>query len=211
MTYMPQVRVSPVPIVEAECLPEGRKFVIVDIDWTQVPIQSLNGTAPYIDLPEVVINDNSGDGPGKDNSLGGYQQIEFTLDQITNGPILSQCVACMFHNRPQYGTPAFLTGVSADFSYNGDEICATYVTSVDIGQTFNIPAAGIMQNAGELCWLIDGAVPFYVTKTGTIRIVRILEVEDVPATVASGRLTLIFSNFPVPPFLNCIVATNDGP
>jgi hypothetical protein len=398
VTYIPLARVSPVPIIEPECLPEGRKFVILDIDFSQLPVQPLLPGSTLVDYPEVTININSANGSGSknsgltppvaipagqsvawafagssaaggismpdtngtatatntggevtmnasgplgnpgftaiwgnfnlnlppgavikavypvmfvnvqapatvpevrygnstvgalaisqfpllgnnlvftnpdtgqvttaasigttfdesfqlgiqlnqttsqsgltdslsasfpafavyyqpsstggssaDSSFDGFQVWESSLDQLTNGPILSQCVSCLFHFRPQWGTPSYAldpTQPSADFCYSSSLISATYVTSVDVGQTFNVPSGSDNSEYGSVGWIIDGCVPFFLAKTGNIRIVRLLQLGAQESSTASGRLSLTFSNFALPPFLYRTIATGDNP
>jgi hypothetical protein len=201
------------PPLEPNCLPEGKKFAILEIDWTQVPITPLNANSPYVDLDEVIINGGSANGPNQANFLSGYQVVQVSLDQLVSGgeTPLSQCVSCMFHDRASYGIDAGGTDqTAADFSYPAEEISQLYVTSVSFGQTFCVPQVLGPRGVGVgffLYNIADGCQPFFVGSNGLIRVVRTCENRNNAAQLGWGKTTLTFSNFPIPPFLHMSVPT----
>jgi hypothetical protein len=204
------VKILAVPIMPPECLPEGRKFLVVEIDWTTIPVFPLAASSPYIQLPEVTITDNSGNGPGLDNSLDGYQAVEFSLQSLVNGSSLSQCVALLYHWRPSWGAEPFDTDQTpGDFAWGASVTSALFVSSVEQGQTVNVPCAGETDDWDDVQWIIDGCFPFFALSNGTIRMVRLCELAG--GTVGSGRGTFIFSNFPIDPFCVRTIATGDNP
>jgi hypothetical protein len=197
-----------------ECPPEGKKWAVIEIDFTQIQPIVLASSSPYLELPEITITDNSADGPGEDNSLDGYQQIEFSLSALNNGASISQCVCVKFHWRPTWGTPPFSpqpTEQPGDFAYSAGDVSALILSNVNLNDVISIPSNdGGNASWGDVNWFSDGCVPFFAGPNDTIRILRLLEVAQSPIQQSSGKLTLIFSNFMMPSYVYQSIATGDN-
>lgn len=193
-----------------KCLPEGKRMWSTTIDFSAYPIIPLNSVAPYINLPEMVINDNSVNGPGRNAVINGYQVFDIYPGSgaspagASQAIGLSQVNSLIFCYRPSWGYASAYTQGAADFGigqfYSLEPLLVTNVTT---GQSLIMPWVPYVGNInGNI--ITNGAMPFYAGPTDHIRIVK---VNSNNSSIANGKLTLQFCNFDVSPFLNSPIVT----
>jgi hypothetical protein len=193
------------------CLPEARRLYTAIIDFATfepTPIPKVN--PPYINFPELTINEQSADGPARNDSISYYQVVNLTpgsSSQPANGSqqIGLSCVKGMlFYYRPTFGFQNDPGDQGGDFAYTPEEIGLLLVTNVTTAQTIAIPGPPLTANVNGNP-VINGSFPFYASPTDVIRVLKLNE----GSKQGYGKLTLQFTNFDVPAYSNAVLATLD--
>jgi hypothetical protein len=216
ITIYPTANVSPqsnqVVSVAESCLPENRRLYTATIDWSVTAVQPFPTTAPYINLPELTINDNSADGPGHDNSIGCFQIVYLTPGNNNQPTGRSQAIglscikAMMFYYRQTFGFDGTnIVEGGGDFAVTADELGLCLVTNMTTNQTVALPAPPYTANVNGNP-VANGCFPFFAGPTDTIRVLKLNE----GSQVGYGKLTLQFANFDIAPYVSAVIGTLDN-